>query len=156
MTTFWDNMGGGAFGLPGATFGGGGGPLRAQFRDTVMLRYPNGGLGVPPGATVNLYDVGTTSPIVGTIWADASGTATLPNPMPTGNDGAIDFWLDMERELDVVVSCGGYDTVRVTVTTDSASGGDGQWPMAAGVDSALRTYVQHIMGQIDPTGPPPP
>ena len=56
MTT-WDNMGGGAFGLPSATFGGGGGPLRAQFRDTVMLRYPNGGLGVPPGATVNLYDV---------------------------------------------------------------------------------------------------
>src|SRR6516162_8039251 len=146
MTT-WDNMGGGAFGLPSATFGGGGWPLRAQFRDTVMLRYPNGGLGVPPGATVNLYDVGTSSPIVGTIWADASSTATLPNPMPTGDDGAIDFWLDVERELDVVVTCSGYEPVRVTVTTDSASGGGGGGSGTTGVDSALRTYVQHIMGQ---------
>ena len=155
MTT-WDNMGGGTFGASGATFGGGGGPLRAQFRDTVMLRSPNGGLGVPPGAQVSLYDVGTSSPIVGTIWADASSTATLPNPMPTGDDGAIDFWLDVERELDVVVTCSGYEPVRVTVTTDSASGGGGGGSGTTGVDSALRTYVQHIMGQIDPTGPPPP
>ena len=93
---------------------------------------------------------------VAVLLASAQIVPTMGDEVPTGDDGAIDFWLDVERELDVVVTCSGYEPVRVTVTTDSASGGGGGGSGTTGVDSALRTYVQHIMGQIDPTGPPPP
>jgi hypothetical protein len=94
---------------------------RAQFRDTVMLRHPNGVLGTPPPASAAIYDVGTSVPISGPIYADGDSPATLPNPMPTSADGTVTFWLDAERELDVVVSCPNFTPVRTTVTADAAA-----------------------------------
>lgn len=96
---------------------------RAQFRDTVMLRTSNGLLAVPPvGTLVAVYDVDTSVPITDTIYANDSGPATLPNPMPTGADGLIDFWLDYERQFDVEVSAPGFQTLRTTATSDAAAG----------------------------------
>ena len=121
---------------------------RAQFRDTILLRASNGALSVAGGsALAALYDVGTSSPIGDTIYADASSPATLSNPLVSDADGTLNFWLAAERQLDVVVSCPTYAPVRVTVTTDSAGNA---------VDSALRTYVGHVMGVIDPGGAPQP
>ena len=88
-----------------------------------MLRGVGGQLVAPSsvsGATASLYDVGTTTLISDTIYADNSSTALLANPLVPGPDGLVDFWLDLERELDVVTSAPGYTAVRVTVTTDSA------------------------------------
>jgi hypothetical protein len=139
--------GGGTFGS--STLGATG---RAQFRDTVLLLGAGGTLVVPPaGAQVAVYDVGTSNPIADVLYADASSSATLPNPMFTEDNGLVDFWTLEEREIDLVVTCPGYQPQRVTVTTDAAGGGGG-----AGEDIALRTYVQHIMGVLDPSGPPAP
>jgi hypothetical protein len=97
---------------------------RAQFRDSVMMRSLSGSLYVPPiAASVALYDVGTSTKIGEAIYVDDTSSATLNNPFPPGTDGAITFWLAEERELDVVVACSGYTSVRTTVTTDSAGGG---------------------------------
>ena len=123
---------------------------RAQFRDTVFIRWPSGGLSVPPtpaGVQAALYDVGTINPISEPIYAAESGPDLLPNPLPADNSGTILFWLQNERMLDVVITCPGYSTVRHTISTDSAG---------AAIDSAVRTYVGHIMGVIDPGGAPAP
>jgi hypothetical protein len=121
---------------------------RAQFRDTVMLRSSVGALSVASGSGLAaLYDVGTTNPISETIYADPTSTATQNNPIVTDRDGTINFWLAEERQLDVVVSVPGYNSVRFTVTTDSVGNA---------IDSALRTYVSHVMGSIDPGNAPQP
>jgi hypothetical protein len=121
-------------------------PPRAQFRDTVLLRSSIGALSVAGGsALVALYDVGTSSPIGEVIYAAASGAGTLNNPVVTDPDGTLNFWLAEERELDVVVSCPGFRSVRVTVTSDSAGNA---------IDFALRNYVGYVMGSIDPGGTP--
>jgi hypothetical protein len=123
---------------------------RAQFRDTVMLRWPSGGLTIAPqpaGVVGHVYDVGTVNPISEPIYADASSPTTLANPVPLDATGTIDFWLAEERQIDLVVTGPGFSQVRVTTTTDSAG---------SAIDSAVRTYVQRIMSVLDPSGPPPP
>ena len=99
---------------------------RAQFRDTVQLRWPNGAVGMPPStatATAALYNVGTSTPIADTVYADNTSGTTLPNPLMVGADGLVNFWLASERELDLYVTCAGYTPVRTTVTTDGATSG---------------------------------
>lgn len=115
---------------------------RAQFRDTVMLRTANGVLTLPPaGASAAFYNVGSSTPISDTIYADDASSATLTNPLALDDDGLINIWTSAERELDVVVSAAGYVTARVTVTTDSAtSGTGGQGP-------------EGPQGPVGPTGP---
>jgi hypothetical protein len=123
---------------------------RAQFRDTVMLRGPAGLVAVPPGMTASaaLFDVGTSNPISDVIYAGESGAGTLPNPFATGDNGLVNFWTTGERELDIVASCPGFINTRTTVATDA--------PGQGAADVPLRTYIQHIMSQLDPGGPPAP
>jgi hypothetical protein len=117
--------------------------LRAQFRDTVMLRTASGVLSLPPrGASAFLCDVGGSAPISDLIYSDESSGTTLDNPLSLGLDGTINFWTAEERELDVVVSCSGFITSRVTVTTDSATI-PGQGP----------TGPQGPQGEEGPVGP---
>jgi hypothetical protein len=117
--------------------------LRAQFRDTVMLRTASGVLSLPPrGASAFLCDVGGSAPISELIYSDESSGTTLDNPLSLGLDGTINFWTAEERELDVVVSCSGFITSRVTVTTDSATI-PGQGP----------TGPQGPQGEEGPVGP---
>jgi hypothetical protein len=89
-----------------------------------MLRAVNGLLVAPSpanGAKAALYEVGTSTPIYDTIYADDSSGALLGNPLIPGTDGTINFWLAEERELDVQVTAPGYATVRTTVTTDGVT-----------------------------------
>ena len=95
---------------------------RALYQNTILLRWANGSVGVPPPntqPTAALVEIGTSNPIAETIWADSSSATTLPNPIPLGPDGLLDFWLGEERMLDVVVSAIGYTSVRTTVMTDA-------------------------------------
>lgn len=136
---------------------------RAQFRDTALLRGAGGILTVAPlGSLVAVVEIGTNLAIGEQIWADESSMAQLPNPLPTANDGLIDFWLDHEREFDVIVSCPGYGSVRATVTADSAGGweeggtfhnpiftgtvgGQPIWDLAQGItiSTAAQPYIDH-------------
>lgn len=94
-----------------------------------MIRGIGGILTVPPYATsVMLYDVGTSTPIGETIYADDSSGTTLSNPLVPDSDGLINFWLAEERELDVVVSCAGFSPSRQTITTDGIGGTGPQGP----------------------------
>jgi len=94
---------------------------RAQFRDTVLLKTPNGTVIVPLSSSAAVYDVGTTNPIVDTLYADHASGVLLPNPIPVGSDGAIQFWTLNQRELDVVVTTPGYLPVRTTGVTLAAA-----------------------------------
>jgi Pectate lyase superfamily protein len=110
---------------------------RAQFRDTVLLRSLNGTLVVPPsGAGANLYDAGTSNAIAEPIYADNVSPTTLTNPVPVGADGALNFWLAEERELDVVVACPGYTPLRTTVTTDGMTPPFGATGFSDGIPAA--------------------
>ena len=95
---------------------------RAQFRDTIMLRSGDSQVLIPPPAVTSvwLYEVGTVTPLLSTIYVDESSSLTLSQPLQPDNDGLLTFWTDVERELDINVSCPGYLTVTATVTTDSA------------------------------------
>ena len=121
---------------------------RAQFRDTVFFRAANGAVSVAGGgALAMVYDVGTSTPISEPIYGHPVNMTIISNPVVSDLDGTISFWLAEERQVDVVVSCPGYTSVRATVTTDSAGNA---------IDSALRTYVGHVMGIIDPGNAPAP
>lgn len=100
---------------------------RAQFRDTVLLRTPNGTVLVPQSSSAAVYDVGTSSPITDTLYADNLSGTTLANPIAIGADGAIAFWTLLERELDVVVSTSGYAAVRITSLTKAALNTAATW-----------------------------
>jgi hypothetical protein len=93
---------------------------RAQFRDSVMLRWANGLVGVPAVGNASLFEIGTTTPIADTIYADISSPTTLPNPLPVAEDGTVEFWLDTERDLDLVINSPGYTSERRTIATDAA------------------------------------
>jgi hypothetical protein len=96
---------------------------RAMFRDTILVKSPNGLLSVPNTASVSVYDVGTSNPISDTLYADDSSGTTLANPLAIGADGTFQFWTLTEREMDVVVTTSGYQPVRTTVMTDAAGWG---------------------------------
>lgn len=54
-----------------------------------------------PGVTVNVYNVGTTTPITATIYSGASGTGVLTNPLTANSQGEIEFWLADPAEVDL-------------------------------------------------------
>jgi hypothetical protein len=114
-----------------------------------MLRASGGELVLPPStALAAICDVGTSNLVAEVIYADDTTGSTLSNPFSVGVDGSINLWLTQEREFDLVVTCPGYSSIRITVTADSAA--------LRGVDNELRAYIQQIMSVLDPTGPPPP
>lgn len=84
---------------------------RARYADVVVD--PSG---VPvDGATVDVYDTGTTSHIAGTIHDAATGGATLPNPIVANAQGEIEFWLDAPAKVDLKYTRPGFVTETHTV-----------------------------------------
>lgn len=77
---------------------------RARYADVILAP-----TGVPiPGATVDVYDTGTTSHIAGTIHDSAVGGSTLSNPVVANGQGEIEFWLDAPIRVDLKYSRPGY------------------------------------------------
>ena len=79
-------------------------PRRAEYHDYILDVQ-----GRPiPGTTVNVYQVGTTTAITETIYADATGATSLTNPLTTDSLGYIQFYLDRPKIVDLAVSKTGY------------------------------------------------
>lgn len=67
-----------------------------------------------PGATVTVYQEGTTTPLADAIYADSVGGATLANPVTADADGVVEFFLEVNRRVDLRVVKAGYATQTVT------------------------------------------
>lgn len=50
------------------------------------------------GCTVRLIDIGTNANLTDTIFAQATGSTSKPNPF-VADDGVIDFYLDTQTRL---------------------------------------------------------
>ncbi len=66
------------------------------------------------GATVRVYEPGTTTSIAQTIYAaDSPSMVTKANPFTSDADGRIEFYLDNPQFVDLNVSKVGYDTKTI-------------------------------------------
>lgn len=90
---------------------------RAHFRDVITSRTSDE-LKVLSSATVYVYQTGTTTAITETIFAAASGSATLSNPLTSDSNGVIEFWLAQPQRVDLAISVTGYSAQTVTVDVE--------------------------------------
>lgn len=72
------------------------------------------------GVVVNAYNTGTTTPYSGTIYAAATGGATLANPFAASAQGDVVFWLDAPTRVDLAYSRSGYTSETETVDVIAA------------------------------------
>lgn len=79
-------------------------PVRASFAWTVV---DTNGRPIA-GASIAVYQVGTTTAITETIYQDATGASTLANPFTTDSLGQFRFYLDKSKRVDLKVSATGY------------------------------------------------
>src|SRR6266498_5114521 len=90
---------------------------RAHFRDALLGVRADGALVPLPGASVTVYQAGTTTPIALPMY-DAAG-AVLLNPLTADGAGVVDFYLDSDERVDLSVAAAGYETAtaRIDVTS---------------------------------------
>lgn len=62
-----------------------------------------------PNATATIYEPGTTTPLVASIFSAITGPSTLSNPLTTGLDGSIEFYLDAGQRVNIKVTAAGMD-----------------------------------------------
>lgn len=60
------------------------------------------------GVTVDVYQPGTTTPITETIYAAATGTATLTSPLSVNAQGELEFFLAAPKRVDLRWVKSGY------------------------------------------------
>lgn len=78
---------------------------RAHVRDSIN----NTLTGLPiSNAVVTVREVGTTTALAATMRSAKSGGTTVPNPITTGLDGRVEFWLDVAQNVDFRVVAAGY------------------------------------------------
>lgn len=85
---------------------------RAHYQENLTDRKGN----VLAGASVHVYDQGTTDPISETIYAGDTGVvATLSNPITADADGLFEIWLDDPARVDILVVHGGHTSEARTI-----------------------------------------
>lgn len=128
---------------------------RAHYADSLLA--PPTGSTTPQllaSAVVNVYQPGTTTPVT-PLYAGETGPTTLPNPITTGSDGRVEFWLAARAWVDLHVSKPGYTAVtrRVEVRGDPAedvtTGDDQTIPAAKVLEAATLTDPTIEGGTID-------
>lgn len=90
--------------------------MRAHYRDVVTDRIV-GALGLFPsdGATIDIFDEGTITPVTGPIYSSRSGVGTLPNPTVSSPSGVVEFWMDREKRVDLRITKPGFTTLTIPV-----------------------------------------
>lgn len=74
------------------------------------------------GATVTVYEQGSTVPLQETMYVANSGTDTLDNPFNCGS-GVIDFYLDLSQRVRISVVKDGSETIYYEDVDVVPSGG---------------------------------
>lgn len=93
---------------------------RAHFYDVIQDQNGN----VIAGATVWVYEEGTTTPVAQSMYAVDSGGIPLAIPLLTDVNGKLDFYLDIPQDVDLQISKVNY----TTQTLSHISVGIGQLP----------------------------
>jgi len=78
--------------------------VRAEYSDAIIDSAGN----AIASASITVYQVGTTTKITETIYADASGSDTLSNPLTADSAGRFQFYLAQPKRVDLYVSATGY------------------------------------------------
>ncbi len=87
---------------------------RAHYRELVTAKL-NKLVVLLDGATVNVYETGTTTPIAASMYATAVGGAALSNPLTSDTSGVVEFYIEQEQRVDLYVTKTGYTSQTVTV-----------------------------------------
>lgn len=77
--------------------------VRAQYSDVVQTKSGD----VIPAASVEVRQVGVSTKITETIYADATGAGTLANPFTADSAGRFQFYLNKSKRVDLYVSKAG-------------------------------------------------
>jgi hypothetical protein len=102
------------------------------------------------GAAVYVYEPNSSTPISETIYADETGVDTLANPLETDVNGAILFYLESPKRVDLKIVAAGYadltvpdvgvmadpEDVALAAQFDTATGHDHDGTNSRQVDSA--------------------
>lgn len=64
-------------------------------------------------ATVTVREVGTTNAIAAVMYAARTGGTTVANPITTGADGVVAFYLDVPQDVDFRVVAAGYPDATI-------------------------------------------
>lgn len=107
---------------------------RAHFADVLIGTSGTGSLSLLDGATVHVYDQGTTTPISQTIYAADSGGTTIANPLTSDANGKVEFWLDTPARVDLAASKTGFSPSIRTVDVEAAPSGGGSGVQVATVE----------------------
>lgn len=96
---------------------------RAHYVENVLGVSGSGALSLMAGATVHVYDEGTTDHIAQTIYDSDSGGGTLSNPLTSDANGKVEFWLATAARVDLAVSKVGFTSQTRTVDVEDAPSG---------------------------------
>lgn len=80
---------------------------------TELQKVVNGVLAPASNASAEIFEAGTTTPIIATMYAGPTGSTTLSNPLTADAEGSIQFFLDLPQAIKVVATATGLGTVTV-------------------------------------------
>jgi hypothetical protein len=113
----------------------------------VCLGVKAGAQFVVPGATVNVYEQGTTTPIAQSLWSSITGGTAQANPLTSGPVGSVQFWLDTAQYVTISWTAPGWAGVVETVPVGAPGASSGGGSGSPGAHAAT-----HAAGGADPVG----
>lgn len=88
--------------------------MRARFYDILyVIDAATGAFKPAANGTATLYEDDTTDPLVATIYAAGTGGSTLSNPVTADSDGALEFYLDVPQDVNMLVTAPGLGSITI-------------------------------------------
>lgn len=85
---------------------------RAHLREQ-LVSDKTGALTPISGATVNVYEQGTTTQVAATMYDAASGGNVLTNPLTSDANGVVQFWMASPQLVDLAISASGFTSQTI-------------------------------------------
>lgn len=105
------------------------------------------------GASITVYEPGTTTPLAATIYAAASGSSTQSNPLTTASDGSFSIYLEFGQQVDLLIEAAGQ--VDKTVSYVSVDDDPSAVVRVAGTQTitGTKTFTSPILNNPTLVGP---